>query len=279
MVHRGRAGRSSGLLVAVCLLALVGPAAASADEVTASSGATQARLTWTPDEYGFSATDVRVEIQRAGDPPVADQVVEGRFAILNNSAAEGPLRVVDLDGDGEPEVIVSVFSGGASCCFGARVYRRDGTGYARSELLALGSLDRLVSIDDEPPLFSTAGEFWLSGAHACAGHPLVLIRYASGTFEDVTAQHRRQLRRDANRWRRLLRRSCEGRPSLDLLGAYVTDLRRLDRGRAAERAIVRARERGWFARSRSTSGVGERAFRRALKRLARTLGAQPLPEV
>ena len=70
---------------------------------------------------------------RAGvryDLTIADICEDG--CVLTPDSAERSrriLKVADLDGDGEPEVLVDTFSGGAHCCLTTRVERWDGTGY------------------------------------------------------------------------------------------------------------------------------------------------------
>lgn len=273
MVHR----RGPLALLLACCLWLVPVAAAHADEATAAAGSTLARLTWQPGDFGVTAEDIRLEIRRGGVVALAgDLVVNGPFAVFDNGVAPPPVRIVELDGAGEPEVLVSVFSGGASCCFGARVYAWDGRRYTRSKLLALGSGYELRRRGAGPPLFSTTASLWLTGPHVCAGYPLQLIRYRERRFRDVTARHPSALERDARRWRDMLQRPCGAQPAVGFLGAYVSDLRRLERHRAAERAIVRARQRGFFG---SASGaITEQRFRSTLASFLRRLRAQELPD-
>jgi len=165
--------------------------------------------------------------------------------------------------------VVSLFTGGASCCFAARVYRFDGTTYQRSLLLPLGSGYRLRRIvDGEPPLFVTASEFWNTGSHACAGYPLRLVRYQSGVFTDVTRGHRAALRRDARRWRKAWGpkgSSCDGVPPMGSFAAYLVDLERLHRPAAMRRAFSTARRRGFFR------GTSEARFRRSVRRFGADL--------
>ena len=120
-------------------LALLGPAIAAADKagsVTASGGAVQATLSWQAADFGVK--DPRLIIARAGAPlfdgsPLADAEVCSVGCIYAPSKDDTPLQVADLGGDGEPEVVVDSYTGGAHCCIVSDVLYFTGAAYARAE--------------------------------------------------------------------------------------------------------------------------------------------------
>ena len=63
-----------------------------------------------------------------------------------------PLRIIDLDGDGEPEVLVDLYTGGAHCCWATLFLRWDGHTYRSMQHLwgdpsyDLSDLDHLALI-------------------------------------------------------------------------------------------------------------------------------------
>ena len=115
-------------LIAALLLLLVLPAVASAESETVTSGITTATLTWTPSEFGV--TDAALTITRNGvvsfNQPIPDVVCAG-CTLAGNGADD--VKLVNLDGLDDDEVLVTAYSGGEHCCSLAgilRLQRRDG---------------------------------------------------------------------------------------------------------------------------------------------------------
>ena len=191
------------LLAAWLLLFAAAPAHATTE--TASRGAVSATLTFKADDF----RDLHLKIVRAGkllydaapsDPMCNDGCYPGR---LHDDVAS--VHVRDLDGDGEPEVLVDLYTGGAHCCFLARVYSFDGSGYGEATQAfgnadyRFGDVDRdgsaeFVSSDDR-----LAYEF---AAYAFSVFPIRIWRYSGGAFADVTGRFRARVRKDASaKWR------------------------------------------------------------------------------
>ena len=114
----------------------------------------------------------------------------------------GAVRVRDLDRDGEPEVLVDLYSGGAHCCFYTDVYRyvarsrtyRPTVGY-------WGDLSpRLADLGgDGRPEFRTGDDrfAYVFGSFAASAFPIRILRFDHGRFVDVTRHFPRLVRRDA----------------------------------------------------------------------------------
>src|SRR3954465_13895629 len=104
------------LLSCVLWLCCVSPALA--DEQTASLGAVTATFSFERgDEYGYR--DLRLEISPGGQGLFDDALsAEGcEEPTCSPGAFEGDsVMVSDLNGDGEPEVVVNLYWGGAHCC-------------------------------------------------------------------------------------------------------------------------------------------------------------------
>jgi hypothetical protein len=166
------------------------------------------------------------------------KVLDVRVRPYPHTATNEPkgVAVRDLDADGEPEILVDLWTGGAHCCSWTRVYRWDGTAYTstaafwgdldyRLEDLGDGGLD-LVSGDDR---FAYA-----FSSFAGSGFPLRIWSYRAGRLVDVTAAHRPLVQRDAARWWRwgaLARR--QRYESGGVLAAWAADEFRLGKGPAA----------------------------------------------
>ena len=102
-------------LAAACALLLFAPAMARADDESVTSGAVTATLSWSGD---FSDVQgARLTITRSGAVAFSQaipKVVCDGCSLLG--AGSDDVKINDLNGDGEPEVVVVGWSGGSGCC-------------------------------------------------------------------------------------------------------------------------------------------------------------------
>jgi hypothetical protein len=266
---------SAAVIAAVAALAVL-PGAATADDagsLTASSGAVQAALSWQKAKFGVA--DPRLVIARAGamlfdGSPVAgsDSCSEGYCSFLASGKRKSALQVADLNGDGEPEVLVDVYSGGAHCCALTEIASFNGTGYGVLEAYwgntgyELGDLDRdgrpeLVGHDD-----AFAGAF---SSYAASFFPPRVLDYdpaVAGALRDVTARFPALLRKNQRQALSALRKARRGHyETLGAVAAYVADLYRLGHGSEVRSYLRRARRRGDL---RTFTGSAPRSFERKL---------------
>jgi hypothetical protein len=257
--------------------ALLVPAAASAETETAASGNVSAELSYS------GTKDFRVKISRDGvvlyDRPIGGRCAE--FCMPAESALTGErVGFRDLDGEGEPEVIVDVHSGGTSCCvlvfaFGydaaSNSYRRarldTGAGFVARDYDRDGILE-LVGDD-----FRFRGLFTCG---ACGARPLRIWSYSTSGFEVVTESFPGRIRAHVRRMRRFYARARRSGDAAFVKGAltpYVADLCMLDRCSDGFRLVRAALRRGELVR-RSPFDVSPlgREYLRALKRYLRRTG-------
>jgi hypothetical protein len=114
------------------------------------------------------------------------------------------LALVDLDG-GEPEVLLSLYTGGANCCFTWRVYRFTGGRY-RGSLFNSGNPGfRLANLDRRgtPEVRSGDGRFhYLFSSGAESFYPLRIYRFKAGHLVTITRQFPYHLRQaEIRSWR------------------------------------------------------------------------------
>ena len=163
----------------------------------------------------------------------------------------GALHVRDVDGDGEPEVVIDSYWGAPHCCFYTDVYR-----YVRrldSYRPAIGFWgnvpSRLVDIGlDGRPEFKTADNRFAYAFTSFAGSafPIQIFRFDHGRFVDVTRRYRTQVRRDAARLFALYR-SERHKPEGDIGGilpAWLAEQYLLGRGSAGWPVLEGAVRRG-----------------------------------
>src|SRR3954454_18334465 len=123
------------VLAALVTLSVAGPASAATKTETSTSGQVTANFTYDYKRTQFGTYDfskLHLTIDRAGvrlvDADVGGgQDCEGCLAWPASQATKGLSSVTarDLDADGEPEVLVDLYSGGANCCWYSESYRFD----------------------------------------------------------------------------------------------------------------------------------------------------------
>jgi hypothetical protein len=257
-------------------LALVAPGVASAADggsATASAGAVQATLTWAAAQYGNK--DPHLVVTRAGAPAFDGSPVVAGSACSEDGcvyAASGkrdaPLQVVDLDADGEPEVLVDAYTGGAHCCALTEILRFNGTAYAASEA-SWGNMGyELKDLDGGGrPDFVTADDAFSYAFSSYAGsyHPPLVLDYdatAKGSFTDVTRRFPALARKNAkDALHTLARARRQHFETLGVVSAYVADLYLLGREREVRSYLARARKRGDL---RNAGGRAPKTFERQL---------------
>ncbi len=219
------------------------------EHVTARSGAVSADLSYRESNYAYH--EVSIVIRRDGR--VALHAPLSRFACRGCPASgfgaipPHPLMVRDLDGDGEPEILVDVYTGGAHCCFYTAILRYlDGTyrgktvfwgdpGYSLERLRGPGV--ELVSADDHFAYAFTS--------YAASALPIQIWRYERGKLVDVTSEFPALVRRDAAMWWRSYLAARRHKEDVrGLLAAWLADEIRLGRGEAGWREVRAAFARG-----------------------------------
>jgi hypothetical protein len=160
-----------------------------------------------------------------------------------------PLHIVDLDGDGEPEVLVELYTGGAHCCFATVFLRFDGRTYL-GRMHVWGNVGYHVAYlrgNTVPELVSADDRFaYAFTSFAESAFPVQIWRYDHGALTDVTSTYRYAVVDDAHR---LWHEYVEGRkyPTADvrgLLAAWLADEYRLGRGGEGWREVEAAYRRG-----------------------------------
>jgi hypothetical protein len=240
------------------------PPAPPPTPIVAEMGEVRARVSCTParDSTVF-CTPKRLEIFGDGTPVFEDRF-EGVRSYLGGGPDRGPLAVLDLDGTGEPEVLLDLYSGGAHCCESTRIYfRRSGSGsygvvshdwgnsgYRLEDLDGDGRLE-FVSADDA---FSYAFT-----SYAASRRPPRIWRFDGKRLAVVTRKFPKLLEEDAAEcWAAFEAESpgdATGNTTRGLAGAYVADLCLLDRckeGWAKLRAAYDKPDRDKFFRELSS---------------------------
>jgi hypothetical protein len=286
------ASRASAALAAALTVALLVPAGTAAQSrtvETATNGTVTAELSYVKRERGrrgfrfLEFRDFRVKITRAGvvlyDQPVGEPCEQ--FCSPTESALTGKhVGLRDLNADGEPEAIVDLFTGGASCCVLVLAYGYDLTAntYRRAKLDSGGGFV-VRDLDKDGVLELVGDDFRFRGLFtcgACGPRPVRIWHWGLRRFEVVTTDFPAKIRQHARRMRRFylrVRRRDEAAFVKGALTPLAADLCLLDRcGRGFQ--IVRGAIRRGELDRRSVFDVSPLGtnYLRALKRFLRRTG-------
>jgi hypothetical protein len=257
------------ILVAAGLLACPGAesALAASRTETASVGAVSATLTYEQlTNHGAVSgyRGLRVTIQRAGIT-VYERAVSSRFCRTMCEPEGGgrvpSVHVANLEGGGEPGVLVDLYTGGAHCCSVSQVLRFDaGSGAYRltehnwgdpgAQLLDLnhdGKLEFLTADDRFAYVFT---------AFAFSGLPLQIYKFTANGFVDVTASFPRRVAADATQWLKQYSQNRRQGFGLGFLAAWAADEDRLGHRRLVASTLARENGLGHLLSSDGPSASG-----------------------
>ena len=224
--------RSSRVLAGALALTLASALPAHAGSLTASGQGTNATLAYRG-PLG-QASGLTLTITRNGTVGLHESVSSPTCGHLCWPAPVGPvLRVVNLGGT-RPDVVLSLYSGGAHCCFIDQVFSESADGTFVSSELALGDpAARLERLSRGPLVFVTADDSFAYAFtdYAASGLPVKILAFRGHRFVDVTSDYRSVVARDAQRWWRAFTSTSSSHyaDSVGLIAAWAADEDRLGR--------------------------------------------------
>jgi hypothetical protein len=247
--------------------------------VDVRNGAVSAEFSYRKDVVFYR--DLQLEIRRGGKALFDKQLRRIRAcALCRDAVAFGspPLLIRDLDGDREPEVVLNLYSGGASCCSYTLVFFFDSPRYRfrigywgrYPHTLTDVGRDGRSEFVGRNPAFDGRFTFPVSSAG-----PLQIWRFRRGKLRDVTREFPRLVARDSRKLLRLYEeeRKDELRDARGVLAAYLADQYLLGQEREAWRVLERALRRGELGRTGADDGWATgRSYLRDLRTFLREHG-------
>ncbi len=277
-------GRLRRALVASGLLLALTPAAASAGTsvgtihtVTASEGTVTAQLRYEEPPASQAPAGLQLTIERGGAQLYQAPVSSPRCSPCRlEELGTHPLLVRDLEGHGEPSVILELNSGGAHCCTIVQVLSLDpGTTTYRAAERDFGDPAALVRdlAGDGALEFETADDrfAYVFAPFAYSGLPLQLLAFREGRFVDVTRSFPAALAKDATKWMQAFRSERRHGLGNGLIAAWAADEELLGHDGLVRSTLAReARHRN--LRSREHYGPSGERFVEALLRFLKHTG-------
>ncbi len=246
-----------------------------------TNGPTEVEFTYEKRSAFPQYSKMRIRISRDGTELVDQAVPRCDVGCIPAARFQRKLavRFRDLDEQGEPEVLLTIFTGGANCCIRSFLYDyRDTTESYRRIVMDWGR--RGYSLRD----FNRDGIVEFDGADirfdynfsctACNISPLRIWHFRQGSYRDVTRRFPRRIAADLKQVRRLYLRYRDdgGFAVRGILPAYAADQCLLGRCERGFRVLERAARRGEFDEKEGTFGPSGQAFVRKVKRFLRRAG-------
>jgi hypothetical protein len=175
----------------------------------AQTGTVQAVFTysWDPAKFRFSRQHIAISRDGATrfsaylrKPPVSGGAASAQPAGFFSHKRS--ISLTDLDGDGEPEVLLDLYWGGAHCCWYTQVYRYDATSQHYRPLVHVwGNVNYVLADlnhDGRQELVTRDDRFsYAFASFADSRWPVRILAYRAGKLIVVTKSYPTEIKRDA----------------------------------------------------------------------------------
>jgi hypothetical protein len=241
------------------------------------SGDVEAVFSYTYDRAKFRFGKQHLTIKRLGETRFSKRLRRPPRGGFNAQPARyfehrPSVSISDLDGDGEPEVILDLYWGGAHCCWYTQIYRYvDGQAGYRTNVHVWGNFGYVLADlehDGRQELVTRDDRFsYAFSSFADSRWPVRILRYRLGGMTVVTRAYPSEIRRDSTAlWHEALSRK-KARSNQGMIAAWAADQCMLGRCKQAFRTIDR------FSRSGRIHGERTRvAFEKRLRRFLNRTG-------
>jgi hypothetical protein len=199
----------------------------------AQSGDVDAVFTYTYDRAKFRFGKQRLTIVRLGETRFSARLRKPPLGGFNAQPARyfehrPSVSISDLDGDGEPEVVLDLYWGGAHCCWYTQIYRFvDGRLGYRTNVHVWGNFSYVLADlehDGKQELVTRDNRFsYAFSSFADSRWPVRILRYRQGGMTIVTRQYASEIRRDSTAlWHEALSRK-KTRGNQGVIAAWAAD--------------------------------------------------------
>jgi len=262
-------------------LSLLGAPDALATTQTGQSGDVMATFTFSGSYPNFSG--LHLTIAEGGtlyyDEPVASKLCGMFCAPGSPSGPTSSVHVLDLENNGQPDVVLDLYSGGAHCCWIEQIFSFDpGTmtyamtqhdfGDPGEEIVDLrdNGLYEFLTADD-----SFAYEFT---DFAASGLPIQILTFSGRHFFNVTHQYPKLVGRDAARWMKAFNGMAKQHysDSVGVVAAWAADEELLGHVKLVNAFLAKQLKAGHLNSALSPEESGGAKFVAKLRKFLRTHG-------
>jgi hypothetical protein len=217
-------------IISVTAICLIAAPVARARTETASAGSVTATFAFqgkVPNFHGLHLT-----ISRAGTV-VYNQPVVSKFC--DKLCWPGPavtrrasVQAVDLEGTGDPDIVLDLYSGGAHCCTVVQIFSFNPTAYVKTERVFGDPDAKLVDLGHTGHFeFLTADDSFAYRFtdFAASGLPIQILTFANRHFTDVTRSYPALVAKDAALWLRAFKAQAKQHfpDSVGVIAAWAAD--------------------------------------------------------
>ena len=269
------------LTACVVVLSAAVVSSASAATQTATSGDVTATYTFTGTYPNFS--NERLSISLSGqvfyDEPVTAELCGTQCAPGSTSAKQPSVQVLDLEHDGQPDVVLDLFSGGAHCCWIAEVFSFDpGTmTWALTQHDFGDPGDSIVDLDHNGRYEFLTADDWFAYEftdYAASGLPIQILTFSGRRFHNVTRSYPKLIARDAAVWLKAFKGMAKQHytDSVGLIAAWAADEDLLGHSKLVNRYLNQQATAGHLNSGLGLGEPGGKKFVANLKRFLRRHG-------
>ncbi len=262
-------------------LFLISAPAAFATTQTAQSGDVSATFTFSGVYPKFSG--MQLTIAQGGtvfyDEPVTSNACGTYCAPGSPTGLGSSVHVLDLEHDGQPDVVLDLYSGGAHCCSIEQVFSFDpgamtyvktqhDFGDPGEQIVDLGHNARyeFLTADD-----SFAYEFT---DFAASGLPIKILTFSGRQFSNVTRHYPKLIARDAARWMKAFKSMAKQHysDSVGVAAAWAADEELLGHAKLVNAFLANQLQAGHLNSALSLGEPSGAKFVTKLRRFLRTHG-------
>jgi hypothetical protein len=244
---------------------------------TASSGNLTATFRFSGKYPNYSGE--RITIAQGGnvlyDQPVNSHLCGAACAPGAPDVKQSSVRVLDLEQNGQPDVVLDLFSGGAHCCSIEQIFSFAPATmtYVKTERNFGNPGVRIVDLNrDGRYEFLTADDSFAYRFtdFAASGLPIQILTFANRHFTGVTRRYPKLIAKDAAVWLGLFRQHYDD--SVGFIAAWAADEYLLGHGKRVRRYLARQLKAGHLNSALSPEEPGGRRFVTILQNFLRERG-------